>query len=59
MTKRRDLVRMLKLAGWQWDTGFRGPHEKMRKGSKSIPIPRHREIEDDFVKVILREAGLR
>lgn len=54
MTKKRDLERMLRELGWKKDHG--GDHDKFRKGSYSIAVPRHREIGDDMAKAILRQA---
>ncbi len=58
--KYRDLVRILRDNGWT--VTKETPHDKAKNPSKpgvKIPIPHHREINDDLAKKILREAGLR
>lgn len=58
MTKKRDLERELERAGWKRiEPGAN--HDKFRKGTTVIPVPRHREIPDRMANAILREAGLR
>lgn len=59
MTKRRILEKELKDAGFKQDTRFRGGHDKFVKGSKSIVIPRHKEIPDQLANAIRKEAGLK
>ena len=55
--KRRLLVKELLNAGFEPDGGTN--HEHFRKGSKTVMVPRHREITDQMAKVILRQAGIR
>lgn len=55
--QRRELVRILKAAGFISKGGTN--HEKFYKGGKTVLVKRHREIEDQIAKRILREAGLR
>lgn len=58
MTKRRDLERELVQAGWVRLKGGRS-HDKFRKGSRTVMVPRHSVIADQMANVIRREAGLR
>lgn len=58
MTKRKDLTKELNEAGYVEDRGKGGNHSKFRKGSKSIAVPRHREINDRLADGIRKEAGL-
>ena len=58
--KRRDLIRILEQAGFvQMPSGHASNHDKYRKGKVTVRVKRHREIEDEIAKRILREAGLR
>lgn len=54
--KKRDLDKALK------DLGFSkvregGNHEVWSNGSISIPVPRHREINERLAKAIIKQAG--
>lgn len=53
--QRRELIRILEEAGFISKGGTN--HEKFVKGDKLVK--RHREIEDQIAKRILRQAGLR
>ena len=55
--QRRELVRILKAAGFVSKGGTN--HEKFYKDGRMVLVKRHREIEDQIAKRILREAGLR
>lgn len=57
MTKRAELVKMLKKAGFVSTGGTN--HEHFTKGNVTVLVKRHREIPDEIAKKILREAGLR
>lgn len=57
MTKRRDLVGELESAGYRSCGGTR--HEKYKKGSIVVMVPRHREIPDQMANVIRKQAGLK
>lgn len=57
MTKRRDLVGELESAGYRLCGGTR--HEKYKKGSIVVMVPRHREIPDQMANVIRKQAGLK
>lgn len=56
--KRRDLIGTLTDAGFEF---YRhgSNHDIYRKGAIQIAIPRHKEINEDTARDILKEAGLR
>ena len=58
--KYKDLVKILKDNGWT--VTKENPHDKAKNPAKpgvKIPIPHHKEIDENLAKKILREAGLR
>ncbi len=57
--KRRDLVKRLEVAGYiaDRDDGDHTVYEK--QGSRPVQVPRHREINENTAKSILRVAGLK
>lgn len=55
--QRRLLVKLLLDAGFIPRGGTK--HEKFTKGSVTVKVKRHREIEDEAAKRILKQAGLR
>lgn len=55
--QRRILVKLLLEAGYESRGGTK--HEKFTKGSVTVKVKRHREIEDETAKRILKAAGLR
>lgn len=57
MTKRRDVVRLLESHGFRSDGGTK--HEKFchLDGRKTV-VPRHREINELTLRLILRQARL-
>lgn len=57
--KRRDLVKLLESAGYRIarDDGDHTIYEK--PGFRSVQVPRHREVNENTAKGILRAAGLR
>ena len=57
--KRRDLIKRLEGAGYQL-TRDEGDHTIYRKpNAQAIAVPRHREINENTAKTILRTAGLK
>jgi mRNA interferase HicA len=56
MTKRRDIVKKLKDAGFESIGGTN--HETFVKGDKKTRVARHREIQDLMAKEIYKQAGL-
>lgn len=55
--QRRELVKILLDVGFLYKHG--GNHDVFFKGTLRIPVKRHREIEGQVAKRILRQAGLR
>lgn len=58
--KRREIVRLLKKAGWVITPG--GNHDMATHPEKpglKIPIPRHNEVNEHTARGILEDAGLR
>lgn len=53
--QRRELVRILEEAGFISKGGTN--HEKFVKGDKLVLVKRHREIEDQIAKRILKTGG--
>lgn len=57
--KRRDIINKLLAAGYR-KARDRGDHTIYEKdGCRSIPVPRHREINENTSKGILKQAGLK
>lgn len=57
--KHRDLVKRLKAAGYRLERD-EGDHTIYSKpGAQPIAVPRHREINENTARTILRTAGLR
>lgn len=56
--KRRDLIKKLETAGYRIDRD--GDHTIYEKeGCRPVQVPRHREINENTARAILRAAGLR
>ena len=56
--KRRDLIKKLEAAGYRLDRD--GDHSIYEKeGCRPVQIPRHREINENTAKAIMRAAGLK
>ncbi len=57
--KRRDLIKRLEAAGYRLvrDDGNHAIYQK--PNAPPIAVPRHREINENTAKTILRTAGLR
>ena len=55
--KRKDLVDRLEQAGFVLDR-HGGGHDVYKRGSDVEYIPRHREINEQLAKSILRKWGL-
>lgn len=57
--KRRDLIKKLEAAGYQVDRDD-GNHTVYEKdGIRPLQVPRHREINENTAKAILKAAGLK
>lgn len=56
--KKRDLVKKLEMAGFQFDHhGAR--HDVYRRGDDEEVVPRHSEIKEPLAKAILKKWGLK
>ncbi len=57
--KRREIINKLLAAGYH-KARDRGDHTVFEKqGSRSVPVPRHREVAENTAKAILKQAGLK
>lgn len=57
--KHRDLVRALEKAGYHLERD-RGDHAVYEKpGCRPITLPRHREVNENTAREILKQAGLK
>lgn len=57
--KRRDLIKKLEAAGYKVDRDD-GNHTVYEKdGGRPVQVPRHREINENTAKSILKAAGLK
>lgn len=56
--KRRDLIRILKSAGYRIDRDDGNHTIYEKEGRRPVQVPRHREINENTAKSILKTAGL-
>ncbi len=57
--KRRDIINKLLAAGYT-KARDRGDHTIYEKtGGCPIPVPRHREVNENTAKAILKQAGVK
>ncbi len=56
--KRKDLIEKLKRNGWYFKRDG-GNHDIWTNGISTEPIPRHREIDEQLAKYIIRKYGLK
>jgi mRNA interferase HicA len=58
LLKRRDLIKKLEDAGYRKER--EGDHTIYEKpGCRSLQVPRHREINENTARAILKTAGLK
>lgn len=56
--KRRDLIKKLEAAGYIADRD--GDHTVYEKtGSRPVQVPKHREVNENTARAILKAAGLK
>lgn len=55
--KRRDLIKRLEAAGFR-KVRDGANHDIYKRGNEEEPIPRHREINENLAKAIIRRRGL-
>lgn len=57
--KRRDLIKKLEEAGYKVDRD-KGDHTIYEKdGGRPVQVPRHKEINENTARSILKAAGLK
>ncbi len=57
--KRRDLIKKLEAAGYRLDRND-GDHTIYEKeGERPVQVPRHREVNENTARAILKAAGLK
>ena len=56
--KRKDFIKLLLNNGWKLKRNGSN-HDIYAKGTETEPIPRHREIDEDLAKAIIRRRGLK
>ena len=55
--KQRELIKKLEESGFKFDR-HGGNHDIYKRGNDEEKIPRHREINENLAKGILRKWGL-
>ncbi len=55
--KQRELVKKLKGIGFEFER-HGGNHDIYRRGSEIEKIPRHKEVNEQLAKAILRKWGM-
>ena len=56
--KRRDLIKQLEAAGYK--AAREGDHTIFEKpGGRPVQVPKHREVNENTARAILKAAGLR
>lgn len=56
--KRVDLIKLLEENGWYFKRNG-GNHDLYTNGEKTVPIPRHSEINERLAKSIIKKLGLK
>ena len=58
--KPRELIKFLETKGYMFIRAKGGSHHIYSNGSNSIPIPIHgsKDFGEDFIRMILQEAGI-
>ena len=58
--KPNELIKFLESNGFVFIRAKGGSHHIYSNGNKSLPIPIHRgkDFGEDFIRMVLREAGL-
>ena len=57
--KLRDLIKKLESAGYRIDRDDGNHTVYEKKGERPVQVPRHREINENTAKAILKAAGLK
>lgn len=56
--KRRDLIKLFEKNGWYYKRDG-GEHDIYTNGKETEPIPRHREINEQLARYIIKKHGLK
>lgn len=56
--KRTDFIRMLNENGWRYLRPG-GNHDIYTNGKDKEPIPRHKELNENLVRAIIKKRGLK
>lgn len=56
--KRKDLIKLFEKNGWYFKRNG-GGHDIYTNGTETEPIPRHREINEQLAKALIRKHGLK
>lgn len=56
--KRIDLIKLLKKNGWELKRNGSN-HDIYHNGKETEPIPRHKEIDEELAKAIIKRQGLK
>ena len=56
--KRRDLIKLFEKNGWYFQREG-GRHDIYTNGTESEPIPRHKEINEQLAKTLIKKHGLK
>ena len=57
--KRRDLVKKLEAAGYREKRNDGDHAVYVKKDSRSVQVPNHREVNENTARSILKTAGLK
>ncbi len=58
LLKRSDLVKLLEKNGWYFKRSG-GSHDIYTNGEENETIPRHKEINENLAKSIIKRRGLK
>ena len=58
MMKRRDLIKLFEKKGWYF-LREGGNHDIYTNGTKSEPIPRHKEINEILARYLIKKHDLK
>lgn len=56
--KQKELLKLFKNKGW-WILRQGGNHIIMTDGTEIEPMPRHKEIDEQLAKAIIKRRGLK
>ena len=56
--KQRDLIKLLENNGWRFYRSG-GNHDIYTNGTYMEPIPRHKELNEQLAKAIIKRRGLK